>query len=312
MKLWRIIVGGVLLVLVGGCEPKSKPDVVARVGSREIRAQDVEAEMERRQRAQRPVLSKQDLLEEMIEREALIARAVQAGLDMDGDLRRSYENQLIGKLKQQELEPRLQKIDASPIEVDEAKSKLGSQPVPESHLAILQIRTHPRMSEPKIAQVINRLNQAREQALKLPPEIRTFGELSVDFSEDQATRYNGGDAGWFQHLAEKYQLPSSVLNAGYALKQPGEISDLIRTTNGVFLVRLIERRLSDPRNLGATDELARHRLLLQKRKQTEAEFVAEAKSSLTIARFPQNLEAIPFKEPTDAPTKPVPVAPGRE
>ena len=112
MKLWLVIVGGVLLVLVGGCEPKSKPDVVARVGSREIRAQDVEAEMERRQRAQRPVLSKQDLLEEMIEREALIARAVQAGLDKDGDLRRSYENLLIGKLKQQELEPRLQKIDA--------------------------------------------------------------------------------------------------------------------------------------------------------------------------------------------------------
>lgn len=312
MKLWLIIVGGVLLVLVGGCEPKSKPDLVARVGSREIRAQDVEAEMERRQRAQRPVLSKQDLLEEMIEREALIARAVQAGLDKDGDLRRSYENLLIGKLKQQELEPRLQKIDASPIEVDEAKSKLSSQPVSESHLAILQLRTHPRMSEPKIAQLMARLGQARELALKLPPEIRTFGELSVDFSEDQATRYNGGDAGWFQHQAEKYQLPSSVLNAGYALKQPGEISDLVRTTNGVYLVRLVERRLSDPRNMGATDELARHRLLLQKRKQTEAAFVAEAKSSLSITRFPQNLDAIPSKEPTDMPAKTVPVAPSRE
>lgn len=312
MKLWLIIVGGVLLVLVGGCEPESKPDIVARVGSREIRAQDVEAEMERRQRAQRPVLSKQDLLEEMIEREALIARAVQAGLDKDGDLRRSYENLLIGKLKQQELEPRLQKIDASPIEVDEAKSKLSSQPVSESHLAILQLRTHPRMSEPKIAQLMARLGQARELALKLPPEIRTFGELSVDFSEDQATRYNGGDAGWFQHQAEKYQLPSSVLNAGYALKQPGEISDLVRTTNGVYLVRLVERRLSDPRNMGATDELARHRLLLQKRKQTEAAFVAEAKSSLSITRFPQNLDAIPSKEPTDMPAKTVPVAPSRE
>jgi hypothetical protein len=195
--------------------------------------------------------------------------------------------------------------------VDEAKSKLGSQPpVPESHLAILQIRTHSRMSEPKLAQVITRLNQARELALKLPSEIRTFGELSVDFSEDQTTRYNGGDAGWFQHVAEKYQLPSSVLNAGFVLKQPGEISELIRTTNGVYLVRLIERRLSDPRNLGATDELARHRLLLQKRKQAEAQFVAEAKSNLSITRFPENLEAIPFNEPTDASPRPVPVAPG--
>jgi hypothetical protein len=110
VKPWLVIVSSALLVLVGGCDPKSEPNLVARVGTREIQAQDFQAEIERRQRAQRPIPGKQDLLEEMIEREALIARAVQAGLDKDGELRRSYENLLIGKLKQQELEPRLQKI----------------------------------------------------------------------------------------------------------------------------------------------------------------------------------------------------------
>jgi peptidyl-prolyl cis-trans isomerase C len=297
MKSWPVIVGCALCLLGAGCERKAEPDVLARVGTREIHAQDLQAEGNRRRKAQLPSLSKEELLEVMIEREALIARAVQIGLDRDPEICRSYENLLIGKLKERELQPRLRDVEVSPAEVKEGKGKTRVPQAPQSRLAILQARTHSRMSSERIAQLSARMNQARELALKLPAGTRNFGDLAVDFSDDQATRYTGGDAGWFQHAPDKYQLPAAVLTAACSLNDAGEITPVIRATNGLYLVRLVERSFAGRMDETADEELARHRLLLQKRKQAEAQFLSESISSASVVRFPKALQEFQFLEP---------------
>src|SRR5262245_53610946 len=84
-----------LLPLLPGCsEPVAKPDpnVLAKVGSIEIRVEDFNREMDLRMKANRTVLSKNELLQEMIQQELLVLKAKQAGLEKDPDFVRAQKS----------------------------------------------------------------------------------------------------------------------------------------------------------------------------------------------------------------------------
>src|SRR5689334_22454431 len=100
------------LLLPTGCSNKPAPptNIIARVGSYEITVDEFKRELEYRQTANRPVISKEALLEEMISQKALLLKAREAGLENDPELRRAYENLLMGKLKEMELTTRIKAL----------------------------------------------------------------------------------------------------------------------------------------------------------------------------------------------------------
>jgi peptidyl-prolyl cis-trans isomerase C len=69
-----------------------------------------------------------------------------------------------------------------------------------------------------------------------------FAALAEEFSDDHATKNNGGDTGFF-HRGE---MVRAFEEAAFALK-PGEISDPVETVFGVHVIRLEERH--EPRLL---------------------------------------------------------------
>src|SRR5437899_57139 len=73
--IWPFILAAILLV--SGCSKHSAPapDVLAKVGSAEIRLADFNHEVERRAKANQPVVSAEALLDEMIGRELLLLKA---------------------------------------------------------------------------------------------------------------------------------------------------------------------------------------------------------------------------------------------
>src|SRR5437870_866927 len=116
------------MLLTSGCKPKATaPNVLARVGSREIRVEDFKKEVEWRIKNQRPLPDKQSLLEEMISRELLLQKARAAGLEDDPDVRHSYESLLAGKLRERLLTPRIDALKVSSEEVQARYEKTVSQ-----------------------------------------------------------------------------------------------------------------------------------------------------------------------------------------
>src|SRR5438093_9544679 len=95
-----------------GCSREHDPSVLATVGASEIRVNDLQAEISRR-RALPASFDRNAVLQEMILRRALLATALQLGLDRNPDVVRACENVLIARLKESELQPRLEKISVS-------------------------------------------------------------------------------------------------------------------------------------------------------------------------------------------------------
>lgn len=84
---------------------------------------------------------------------------------------------------------------------------------------------HILLSDENTAQAV--LAQARQGA--------DFAALARQYSEDQATREQGGDLGF----VPRGVMPSAFEQAAFAL-QPGQVSDIIRSDFGLHIVQMVE------------------------------------------------------------------------
>jgi parvulin-like peptidyl-prolyl isomerase len=284
------------LVTLAGCAKQSSspngPDVLATIGTRPIRVADLEAEAARRAALGQAVPAKETLLEELVTREAMLERALELGLAEQPEVRRRYQNLLLAELKERELQPRLAQAKVSPESLRAAGASVTRLQPAQVRLAVLRFGVSSRTSAEKRTQLAERLAEAREKASRLSPDEAGFGALAVDYSDDQSTRYCGGDLGWFSVGRTNYSVPAEVLSAGQALTRVGEVSEVLRTEDGFFLVRLMERREAGKRSAGESDAVLHHKLLAQERKRIEAEFGAEARSRARVEINTQALAAV--------------------
>lgn len=280
------VVGFALAGLLSSCQkpPAVDPEVVARVGGHEIRAGELRAEMARRNRVSRVPVEAKEVLQEMINREALCAAAIAKGLDRDPEVRRAWKNLLVGKLKERELQPLLDSAQISEQELGEHyRQNIARYTKPaQARLALLRLRTDRLMSDEKRAALENQMMEARRAALGLDPQTRDFGPLAANYSDEQATRFKGGDIGWLDTDAAKYRWNSQALTAGFALRKTGEVSGVIHGEDGVYLVKLVDRREAEATPLKQIEPAARHQLLARKRQQIEKEFADQTRLAASV------------------------------
>src|SRR6185369_7445978 len=119
-----------------------------------------------------------------------------------------------------------------------------------------------------------------------------FGPVAVDYSDDQTTRYRGGDLGWFDLGRTNYSLPPELLAAGQTLARPGAISEVLPTEHGLFLVRLMERREAGQSSAAESDPFLQQKLLARERKRIEADFAAEARAHARVQINSQALASL--------------------
>lgn len=77
-----------------------------------------------------------------------------------------------------------------------------------------------------------KLRQARERLAK-----ETFANVASIESEHQSSKMRGGEIGWHHRISG--QLPDQVLAIAFALDE-GEVSQPVRSEEGVFLVKVLE------------------------------------------------------------------------
>ncbi len=287
-----------LLAAFTGCSNKpSEVGVLARVGAQVITREDFEKEVQWRVSNQRPLPDKQALLEEMIARETRLQKARALGLENDPEVRREYENMLTARLEEHELTPRLDALKAPPDEVRSLyETNLAHYTRPaKARLALIEIKIDPKLEADKITELQSRINEARNQAL-----TRGFTRVAADFSEDQASRYKGGDVGWFDEGVTGYRWPDEVISAGFALNTNGAISEVIKTGRGFFLVSKLDSRPSVVTPLAQVENSLQRRLLAEKQQQLRQAFERETRAFVPVQTYPQALAALDYPTTTVA------------
>jgi parvulin-like peptidyl-prolyl isomerase len=297
----RLLAGACLLVLAGCAKsPAPDPTVVASVGHRAIRAEDVQREMAWRQNAGRSVPATVALLDEMVSQEALVQKACALGLEKDPEYLRACRSLLVSKLKERELTPRVDRIEVSAEELRAAyEQQLDRHTQPgKARLALVQIKTDRKMDDAGLAELRARIDEARAQALTLTNHEAGFGKVAVAYSEDQASRYKGGDVGWFDEGQTHYRWPAEVISAGFALQSPGDVSQVICAGSAFYLVKKLDSRAATVTAQTQVEERLRRQLRAQKREQAEKSFFNEARHVAGVRTFPDALASLPVASTT--------------
>jgi len=305
-----------LLLGVQGCRkseevPKSGSPILATIGGVTITVEDLVAEAERRRLKNQPVPGKEELLKAMVSRSALILNAKGSGLDRDPEIRRAMDAVLLGEMRERGLKERIDAIDISEEELRAAYDAEAANyfQAAKARLSILHLIGGKSPSESKRTELRSRLESAREQIIANPPRggrgpaAQGFGALAIENSDDQVSRYKGGDAGWFEQGENGTRWPSVVLDAGHALK-PGELSQVLESEGDFYLVTKTSERPASTTPFEQAESGLRLTLLAEKRMAVENAFNEENERLAGVEMNPAalaevELHTVPAKgEPT--------------
>ncbi|HSP41686.1 MAG TPA: peptidylprolyl isomerase, partial [Luteolibacter sp.] len=234
-------------------EPATPDDPVAiEIGEREVRLSELQAEIDFLREKRSPSAANPDaFLAASIERRVALSKALELGLDRDPELRRQWENLLIGRLRETAIETQLRQAAVTDAEIEDyfrRHQNAYSSPA-RLHLALLFLSVPARADDTARAAVRERMEQARAIALELPDNTRGFGEHAMTYSEEATRRFKGGDIGWLEAGASAYRWPDEVVEAGFALQNTGDISEVIETPGGFYLLKKLDAREPTVRSL---------------------------------------------------------------
>lgn len=287
----------VLVLVFAGCEKPANADRVAVVGDRVIRLGDLEAAMERAGSG-RLRGDMHAVLDELIEDEIMVQQAREHGLEDDPEFRRMYRNFLIGKLKEKLLTPQLKATEVTDKEIRTYYKENRSRFVEPASIkiAVLYRKTSDRMSDEKREAIRAQLLEAKAMTEDLNRDGLDFGAVAIRHSEDQTTRYKGGLVGWIDPDRGGARLPDAVVDAAAALDRAGDISEPVATDQGMYLVRLAERKDAILTAIEDVRDTIRQTLMKEKRAAVEKEFLENIHASVPVRIFPEvmneNMEAL--------------------
>jgi len=110
----------------------------------------------------------------------------------------------------------------------------------------------PEMVSPDQAELISK--QASDILVKAKANPNSFAELAKQHSQDPKTASKGGLVDFF----EKGSYAPEFEKAAFRLKQPGDISDVIKTKDGLEIIKLEERIASSSKPLSTvSDEITK-------------------------------------------------------
>lgn len=273
--------------------------VLARVGESVITAATFEEEMNRRA-AVRPgyfdrAANRRELLEDLINHQAQLNAAREAGIEQDPEFRALVERLLIQRLRESRLTAALEE---TAVGDDEIRAYFDANPDqfgrPERRqVAMIRIDLPPRTDEDRRQQLLARAAEAREQALELPEDVHHFGAVAVSHSGDRGSRYQGGVVGWLVEGSEQnYRWPPAVLAAVPEL-EPGEVSEVIETDAALWLLRVVALEPARRQPLETVADGIRHRLTRERAAGLESGLMSELRAGQVVAVDESVLDAIP-------------------
>lgn len=271
-------------------EPASgQVDELFRVGSVVVTAQDLEQRIHESHGGNDNEETRQHALSELGKRAHFVQAALDAGLADDPVIRQEIGRLLEKRLREVELEPKLKALENIPESRLRELYAAGSdrfQAPEKRQVAVLWL--DPGQDPERSEKYTQKLQQARKFALQNKdiaghPD-KGFSVLAVDYSEHAASRFRGGVIGWLQRDgAGSDAWTMAVTEIAHKLKA-GEISEVINTPEGIFLVRLMTMRPAETRSFDSVVADLRRTELTRLRRQLKEQFEASIVARHSVER----------------------------
>jgi peptidyl-prolyl cis-trans isomerase C len=273
--------------------------IALEIGERRIRLSELQSEADHLRAKRNPAAANPDsFLAAAIERFTALEKARELALDQDPELRRQWENLLIGRLRESEIEAKLGEVVVTDDEIRdhfEKNESSFSRPA-QVHLALLYLPISPRAGEEDRAAVRQRMEEARALALELAEDERGFGSHAMTHSEEATSRFKGGDIGWLEAGATASRWPDEVVKAGFALKEKGDLSEVFEAGDGIYLLKKVDSREPAVRSLdGRLRSSLEAAILKQKRSTLEADLLESWRASTPVKRHEDVLKTLQFQ-----------------
>ena len=294
--LWRTGYGGAICAAVAlclaGCRQGEEArmigtNAVAMVEGQIITREAFERELMRRA----PVLAirnaeaaeKAALLEEMIRFEVLHQKALAAGYDKDPEIQADVKRMVVAKFQERHF-AKAQHPQVSQEEIaDYYREHPGQFGTPERiRVALIEFKVSRTATPEKRAEVAQKAAAVLADAKSSPAADGTFGALAQEHSEDQASRYRGGDIGWARAGDTNTGWDKALVAAISELEKPGDFGPVISTPSSFYLVRLVERQAASVRPLEAVKDGVAYLAAREKERKTREEIYGGLVKGLRI------------------------------
>lgn len=277
---------------------------LATVGGELITVEEFSRMAELRSGAGRAAIDKRALLDEMILQKALVDRAKTEGMAQESEFRRSVENLLVSKIR-----GNLETVVMEPTEAEilafYEETKDRYEEAEQRRLAMIMLETVNRGANETEAMRLQ-LEEVRKKVAGEDDEEAAkaaWTQAVARISSDRASRYRGGEIGWFGAGME-YGIDPTVITAGFALDGPGDVSGILEGEAGLFLVKLLEWKQGGPRSFESVEGEVRHRLIRELQKEAEAEFRSETLKRVEVEIRDKILDDIKISTPSGGQSSP--------
>lgn len=299
------------LALGTGCSrtpaPPVRPaDALAQVGEEFITVAHFEAALARRRAAPGDEKARRAVLEELIRFRADLQEARRRGWERDPEIVAAFERALAGKVREEARQQQAAALEVSAAEIEayytahQDKFRIP----PRLRVAQLLVEAPSTFNAEKRAERRALLESARTRAASLAPAAG-YGPIAAEVSFDQATKFRGGDVGYFTESTAPADWPAAATQAALALGLPGDQSEILETSRGFLLLRLTERSEGGFRPGPQVQAEIRAQLQREKQRAFEAAqaqaVLAEAKVQIDEERW----KALPLPTSTAAAAPPV-------
>lgn len=229
------------------------------------------------------VRSKESVIEEMIRFEALLAKAKAAGYDHDPGVVAGVNRMIAARFQEDQLANQIgPKATVSEEEVRDYYQKNADTFATSERVraAVICWKMPPKATPEKKSELLARAEAVLAEARKT--DATGFAGLVQKYSEDQATRYRGGDTGWLRRDERAAHWDAMLIDRVFALAKPGELSPIISTQYGLYIARLMERTPADVLPLDQVKDRIAYAISQERRQRLEEQFFDKMKSGLRI------------------------------
>jgi len=244
------------------------------------------------------------LLDGLVRTEMLYQRAKAEGYETNAEIVATLKRMIIRKFQDDQLVNQPAPT-VTTAEIDAYyHGHLDEFRIPEQRLgAVIFKRVPATASDQKIMELQRSMKGVRQEAIrdqKQGPVPNGFGILAQKHSEDQATRYRGGMMGWLSSGKPAGGGEASVAQGLFALEKPGDISPVIATIEGLYLIKAMEIRPSAVKSIEEVRDGIAYRLGREKKQKAQEAFYATQKAQVSIELNAALLETVASPMPRSA------------
>jgi parvulin-like peptidyl-prolyl isomerase len=266
--------------------PASVNQTLAVVDGRAITLSAFQAELTRRSgdAAFSSPQQRRALLDEMIRVEVLASNAQKAGYGDDPEVKRAIDQLLADKYQRVNIDEPLADLQVSDADIEDYyRSHIASFTTPEAaHAAVIAIAIPANASDDEKQALQERAQQVRDLALA-KPGAPGFADLAAQYSDDADTRAQGGDIGWVSEGQENPRWEQPVMKAVFDLDNPGQVSPIIATGSGFYVVKLLEDQPASVRPLAELRNRIRQLCIREERQRRAAKLYAAALANVQVS-----------------------------